>query len=422
MNAGSSPITQQNLLVIEPMGASGEVLLRSVRRSGHRAIVATTRDVHRDSLGPVKEYIDEVVYVDFSDASLAVGALVDANEDYHFVGVVVSWEFLTDIAAVVADTLGLRGPVPHLARARRNKHAMADVWSAAGVPVPRLLAAIQPNDWSESDTSNWTYPLVIKPAENSASFGVSVVGDPSGVHPAITRASEWTHEFPHGIPFDRTVLVQEYLPGQEFSVEAISDRGRFFPWGVTMKFTTDGDSRAETGHIFPAPIAPELEDRILEVARAATEALGVTDGISHTEIKIDESGAPRLIESGPRPAGDFIPELVALATGQSPTDVYVHQAVEGLPNDFNPARPHQAAGINFFRTPEKGTFESLEFPSTLSSAEINRIKVSSQPGETVAPGSTNMDRIGWAIVTASDGEAVRSALDELQRGTRVTLS
>lgn len=422
MNAGISPTTPQNLLVIEPMGASGEVLLRSVRRSGHRAIVATTPEVHRDSLAPVKEYMDEVVYVDFSDAELAVGTLVDADERYHFAGIVVSWEFLTDIAAAVADALRLRGPAPHLARARRDKHAMADVWSAAGAPVPRLIAALRPEEESGDAASDWPYPVVVKPAENSASFGVTVVKDPTGVPDAISRASAWTHEFPHGIPFDRTVLVQEYLPGQEFSVEAISDRGRFFPWGVTMKFTTDGDSRAETGHIFPAPIPADLQAAILEVARAGTEALGVTEGISHTEIKLDADGKPRLIESGPRPAGDFIPELVALATGQSPTDVYVRQAVSGLPDDFEPALPHRAAGINFFRTPGRGTFEGLEVPSELSSAELERSKVSVRPGEVVAPGSTNMDRVGWAIVTAPTGEAVHAALDELQRGTTVRLS
>lgn len=412
---------QRNLLVIEPMGAGGELLLRSVRQSGYRAIVATTPEVHRDSLGAVEEYLDDVIYINFSDPVKATEELVEADSDFHFAGVVVSWEFLTEVAASVAAKLGLRGPVAEKARTRRNKHAMANAWLQAGVPVPRLLAAFDP-DSGDLDASDLTYPVVVKPAENSASFGVTVVDSSAGLSGAIKRASRWTHEFPHGIPFDRTILVQEYLPGQEFSVEAISDGGRFFVWGVTMKFTTDGGARAETGHIFPAPIDSILAHRIIDVARAGVEALGVTDGISHTEVKLDVSGNPHLIESGPRPAGDFIPQLVALATGQNLLDIYVQQATAGLPDDFIPTAPKRSAGIQFFRAPRAGKFQALEFPEMLSNAQIVESRVTVQPGEVVAPGSTNMDRVGWALVVGEDGNAVHAALNELQRDAVVVLS
>lgn len=412
----------RNVLVIEPMGAGGELLLISVKRKGYRAVVATTPDVYRDSLQAVKHLIDELIYVDFADPERAVDELIASNTLYDFAGVVVAWEFLTEVAAKVAAALGLRGPDLEHARARRNKHAMASVWEAASCPVPRLLATIDPEDGTIPLPLTVEYPLVIKPAENSASFGVTVVRDADRLQSAVDEAGAWTHEFPHGLPFDRTVLVQEYLPGQEFSVEAVTDRGRFFTWGVTMKFTTGGAARAETGHLFPAPIPDELAARIIEVARQGTSALGITDGISHTEIKLDVDGNPRLIESGPRPAGDFIPRLVELATGESPTDYYVVQAVCGLPDDFTTAAPYRSAAVHFVRPLRDGILRSVTLPKKLGETEVVESRVTAGPGQEVTVGSTNVDRVGWMIFTAADGHTVKRALDEVDDKTEMTFA
>ncbi len=411
-----------NLLVIEPMGASGELLLKAVKKRGFRSIVATTPEVHETSLANFNELIDEAIYVDFSNISDSVQNLVAANDLYSFCGVVVSWEFLTEVAARVADALGLRGPDASLSRARRNKHEMGQVWEANSCATPALIAAVDPDHGRLGGVESFSYPLVVKPAENSASFGVSVITEASQMEDAVKAASRWTHEFPHNIPFDRTVLVQEYLPGQEFSVEAVSDEGRYFTWGVTMKFTTKGTARAETGHIFPAPISSELRDRILELAYRGTKAIGISSGISHTEVKLDESGEPYLIESGPRPAGDFIPKLVEIATGENPVEVYVEQATRGLPADFVPMRARKAAAISFLSAPVSGTLQSINFPKDLPGASVLDTRVTAEFGTDVAPGSTNMDRVGWVMFEAATPEGAYAALLECEAETRVVVS
>lgn len=415
-------LKSSNLLVIEPMGASGELLLQAVKKQGFRSIVATTPEVYETSLADFHGLIDETIYVDFSDMSKSVQKLVAANDLYSFCGVVVAWEFLTEVAARVADQLGLRGPDASLARARRNKHEMGQIWLANNCATPALLAAVDPDHSQLRGIENLSYPVVVKPAENSASFGVSVIEEASQIETAVKEASFWTHEFPHNIPFDRTVLVQEYLPGQEFSVEAVSDRGRYFTWGVTMKFTTQGKARAETGHIFPAPIPSELSESILELARRGTEAIGISNGISHTEIKLSESGIPYLIESGPRPAGDFIPRLVEVATGENPLEIYVEQAISGLPTDFRPRKACKAAAISFLPTPTSGTLRSIDFPKELQNATIIDTRITSDIGAAVTPGSTNIDRLGWVMIEAATPDDAHVALLECETETRIVVS
>lgn len=51
----------------------------------------------------------------------------------------------------------------------------------------------------------------------------------------------------------------------------------------------------ETGYFTPAPLRPDEEAEVRELARVTVETLGVRRGFTHTEIKLTAAG-PRLIE------------------------------------------------------------------------------------------------------------------------------
>lgn len=414
---------KKNILVIEPIGMGGELLLKATRSLGFHTVVATTEDVYDSILHSFKHMIDDLIFVDFSARQAAIEILVKESKAKRISGVVVAWEFLTDIAAEVAQALNFCGPEAGLSRARRNKYFMYRTLAEAKCPLPYLQAVItNKEDISQLPLEELTFPLVVKPAENAASFGVSVINDIKELPQAINDASQWTHEYPHGIPFSNEILIQEYIPGQEFSVEGISLSGKYMPWGVTMKFTTSGKARAETGHIFPAPISNTLRDEILDIAAKAVISLGITNGISHTEIKLDKEGKPRVIESCSRPAGDYIPRLVELATDQNPLEIYVKQAVGLLSSEFTPEPPKRFAAIQFIRPEIEGTFNAIGLPSSLSQADIIESKITAQFGSNVKPGSTNIERLGWAIFICNSEDNVIQAMDELSRSVKVDIS
>ncbi|EBC2121818.1 ATP-grasp domain-containing protein [Salmonella enterica] len=415
--------TNKSILVIEPIGMGGELLLKTIRALGYHAVIATTEHVFNSMLQNSKPLIDEAIFVDFSARERAIETLVEESKRKGVAGVVVAWEFLTDIAAEVAQQLNFCGPDASLSHARRNKYFMYRTLSKAQCPLPALQAVL-----TDVDTINLlpleelAFPLVVKPAENSASFGVSVLEDSKDLVQACQDAAQWTHEYPHGIPFSNEILIQEYIPGREFSVEGISVSGQYLPWGVTMKFTTHGKARAETGHIFPAPIDTCLRDEILAVAKQAVIALGITNGISHTEIKLDHQGKPCVIESCSRPAGDYIPRLVELATEEDPLAIYAKQAVGDLHADFVPATPKRYSAVQFIRPEVEGTFKSLVIPSKLKNAEIIESRITAPVDTQVKPGSTNIERLGWAIFTANDEQSVLSAMDEFSQLTKVDVA
>ena len=61
---------------------------------------------------------------------------------------------------------------------------------------------------------------------------------------------------------EKHVLVEEYVPGTEYSVEYVSWKGKHHFLQLTLKYTTGAPRFIETGHLEPAPVEPEMLERV----------------------------------------------------------------------------------------------------------------------------------------------------------------
>ncbi len=400
----------RKVLIVEVLGTAGEDLLDAAAELGVAAVVATHAEVYENYSPEVKAKISEVVITDFSDQDKAVEELTAYARQAGIDGVVACWEFLSPVVTRLAAALGLPGHLVELAEASRNKRLMAEVFEAAGVPAPVTLTATSlAGAESAIRAAGLEYPVVVKPAENAGSVGVSVVHSPEGFAEAFEAASAWPMEFPHGIPLDTTVLIQEYLGGKEFSVESAVHRGAVHHLAITEKFTTDDAARAETGHTVPAALDTASRQAVLDTVEAALKSLGFTDGISHLELKLLPEGVAKVIEVGARPPGDHIMKLVRHATGVSEPRAYLQIALGDTP-DLVPTRD-RAAAIRFFTPPRAGVFKGLhglaEGPAVVETVLYR------SPGDELADPRDNLARVGQVVLLADSAPEVNRLADEL---------
>lgn len=249
----------------------------------------------------------------------------------------------TDLGAVtvnyVANALGLTGNTMECTLNSTNKHRMRQAFFAHGDPSPRSLLVGSVEDLAGE---NLSYPVIVKPTDRSGSRGITKLEEPEGLPEAIAAARAQS--------FEGLALVEEFARGREYSVECISWKGQHRFLAMTRKFTTGAPGYIETAHLEPAPVAPELLERVRRVVFHALDSLEIRNGASHTELKIDADGAIRLIEIGGRMGGDFIgSSLVELSTGIDFVRAVVQIAVGQAP-DLTPSHGPRAAAVRFILT------------------------------------------------------------------------
>lgn len=207
--------------------------------------------------------------------------------------------------AYVANKMGLVGNPYESAVKANNKYQMRNAFMEAGVPCPQYKMVMSVD---EAHSKEWKYPLIVKPSDRSGSLGVTKVLAPEDLTPAVTKALS--------VSFKKEAMVEEFIEGREISVEFISYKGHHYPLQITDKVTTEAPHFVELQHHQPSTLSSDMFEKIYGITKNALNALGITNGASHSEYKITDEGRIAIMEIGARMGGDFIgSDLVRLSTG-----------------------------------------------------------------------------------------------------------
>lgn len=205
----------------------------------------------------------------------------------------------------VADKMGLTGNSIEATRISTNKHLMREAFEANGDPSPKSILA---DDGASIEDGSLEYPLIVKPTDRSGSRGVRIVESRDDLGEAVAGAVEES--------FEGKAIVEEFIRGDEYSVEYISCRGKHYFLAITEKTTSGEPWFIEMSHIQPAPVSDRRKQRIIEVSEHALDTLQLMDGAAHIELKADENDNIKIVEIGGRMGGGFIgSDLVPLSTG-----------------------------------------------------------------------------------------------------------
>jgi D-alanine-D-alanine ligase len=137
------------------------------------------------------------------------------------------------------------------------------VWQAAGIPTPGYCMLTPSSDWSRV-VAELGLPLIIKPAREGSSIGVSKVKTAEEVRPAFELAYQLdplviAEEFVAGEELTAAVLDEEVLP----LVKIEAPEGKY---GYTNKYFTDV-VRYHCPAVVPAPTLAEIHDVVLHAFR-----------------------------------------------------------------------------------------------------------------------------------------------------------
>ena len=314
-----------------PVVCRDSIYIDDLRARGLKILVLTPADfrgyaqTHAGDPAHPASAIDEVAFVDgsvASEGSFLPGVIEHAGrwrEQYDVVGIYAVGETLVEPTGLVADYFGLPFPGLRASRACRSKYLqrwyMPDLSPACVLIPPGARGAV--------DDGAVRFPAVVKPATRHSSQGVRMVHDSA-------ELAEQLHDYPE----QETILVEQAITGQEYSIESLIQDGKALFSSVTRKETTDVDSQyfVEMAHTVPAP-RDEATEAVQRANEAMLDRLGVENGITHAEWRLDGQGEARLIEVAARTPGDGIMLLYRLATGR-PMESEIMRIALGEPADY----------------------------------------------------------------------------------------
>ncbi|GAB3939213.1 hypothetical protein GCM10029976_055000 [Kribbella albertanoniae] len=202
--------------------------------------------------------------------------------------------------ARLADELGLVFHRPDVVTALTDKAEQRALLAKHGVDEVRSRTIGAASQWP-GVVAELGLPLVVKPIRGEGSRDTHLVH-------SCEAGEEILADLLAGGTDAPTMVVEEYLVGVEsapfgdyISVEYLSQGARHDLIGLTGKLPQLPPFR-ETGQFVPATVAPELQAEIVDLVGRALDALGVRDGITHTEVKLTADG-PRIIEVNGRLGG-----------------------------------------------------------------------------------------------------------------------
>jgi D-alanine-D-alanine ligase len=184
-----------------------------------------------------------------------------------------------------------------------NKPMAKRIWESHQLPTPHWQVIERDEPWELRN--DLTYPVVVKPCAEGSSVGVSIVRSPERLRGGLAEA------FQH----DAQALVESYISGKEVTVGILGERalgameviakGEFHSYEV--KYTAGREE-----FILPAPLAPDVYDRVLALALAAHRALGCA-GYSRVDTRVNEQNQIFLLEVNTLPGFTSLSYLPRIA-------------------------------------------------------------------------------------------------------------
>ena len=221
-------------------------------------------------------------------------------EDGTIQGVLEAFEFSYTGSGVLASALAM------------NKVMAKRLLSTLNIPTPDYLV-VDPNQsldlQCEDAVNRLGLPLVLKPASEGSSIGVSIIWELSELRRIAYKTQ---HQFGE-------IFFERYIQGQEVTVGllGIEENLRALPVLELVPKREFYDYEAKytegmTEFIIPARLSNSLTEQVQEVALKTHQAIGCW-GVSRVDMLVDTDGQPYVMEINTLPGLTDLSDLPAQA-------------------------------------------------------------------------------------------------------------
>ena len=388
---------QKKLLVL----AAGILQVPVIKKAKEMGIYVIAADGDPNAVG--LKYADKAIVVNITSEE---DVLKVAREEQIDGVIHPCSEVSMNVMGRLNDELGLSGITREQAIRATNKHLMREAFEKGNAPSPKSILTDSAEDAWEHLQNDFSTDGILKPSRNSGSRGIAKVVRDMNKADFINAYNIALNE-----SRDKSVLIEQFIEGPEFSIEIIVWNGKVNVLTVTDKKTTGAPHFVELGHNQPSCFSAADVETLKTAAVAGVKALGVNNCACHAEAKL-MNGKAYLMEIGARLGGDFIStELTHLSTGIDMVAAAINVALGVEPN-LNPKEEPKGVCIRYF-CPTPGKLVSISNTEILADPRVYLWEIYHKEGDEIPEVTSSLCRSGHVIVTEKTPQKAIELADEI---------
>lgn len=343
------------------------------------------------------EIVDKFIPADTTNFAETLSVLYRVYQETPFHGVITLLDKSVELVAAIAEEFHLPGSTLEAAHTVKHKYKMRKALKRYNVPHPKFQFVKTLTDLQNA-AGYIGFPLIFKPVAASTSVAVFKLDSVEQLEKTF-QLMNTCERTPYWLYSDE-YIAEEFMEGQEISVEGITNRGKIHFAGITNK-SVASPGFTEWMHCFPTYFESEICCEIYALVQQAIDAVGINDCAFHVEVMMTVDG-PKIVEINSRMAGGFVSShLVPLATGIDFACASVKTALgESIKLQ---AMYHQYACERNLFAKKNGTIVDWKHTKKIvSQTGVRDFKILRQVGEYVKVPPDGYDNLLCAVITVGN--------------------
>ena len=347
--------------------------------------------------------------VDFKDIARGVADIAAFAERHPMDAIVPVDDGANILAAAAAQALGLPHNDPDSVVAARNKFRFRQKMAANDLPGPEFRLVSLDDDPGKI-AREVPYPCVLKPLTLAMSRGVIRADGHNSFVDAFHRIADIIAQPDADTPGEAAdhILVESYLPGTEYAVEGLIVDGAVNILAIFDKpDPLEGPFFEETIYVTPAEIDAARRKAIARGVERAVRAVGLVDGPTHIDLRVDDDNEVFVIEVDARSIGGYCGRSLRFAGGMRLEELILRRAA-GLPIE---AMEAGAGGVMMIPIPASGILAGVDGREAAAAvAGVSEVAITIPLGQPVLQLPEGSRYLGFIIAHGTRPREVTAAL------------
>lgn len=278
-----------------------------------------------------------------------------------------------------------------------NKSYMKKVMCSANIPTAKYIML---KSYNPDLLVNFTYPLVVKPADCNSSKGVKKVHSEEELKIALDEALEYSRT--------GSAIIEEFKDGEEISADFYIENGKVQLLSATKSIKIqNSNSFTITQSFYPAITDTQKYD-LINIA----EQIAFTFNLKNTPLLIQlilKDDKFNVVEFSARMGGGSKYKLIEVLSGVNIMEKYV-DLILGQHPKVQPHKQVNYAAMNYIYC-KPGIFEEiLGLESLVQESYINYYFLYKTKGMNISKAETSSDRVAGYLTTAKTMKELREKI------------